>query len=159
MFLTTLNEWIIENILLISFVLFLAIFILNFTVKKATRKYSPGKELLKCESPIEELLMNALIEKGYKVYTQERCGIYRIDLSIHNYKRKIAIECDGEAYHSSKKQLMHDRKKDKYLRRNKWIVLRFSGSEIYRDRDMCIQTIERNFMTKKDRKKLIHPSK
>lgn len=110
--------------------------------------------MTKCESPIEEMLMEALVKKGHQVYSQEPCGAYRIDLSIYGKNRKVAIECDGEAYHSSREQLAHDRKKDFYLKKNKWIVLRFSGSEIYQNRDRCIQAVETHLMTKKDRKKI-----
>lgn len=138
-------------LLLLSFlILFILIKSKPILIRK---KYSNKKEKNKCESPIEEQLMEGLIEKGHEVFCQEQCGIYRIDLTLHNRNRKIAIECDGEAYHSSEEQLAHDRKKDAFLKKNNWIVLRFSGSEIYRDRERCIQMVEKNLMTKKDRKK------
>lgn len=60
--------------------------------------------------------------------TQVRCGPYRIDLTLPGYQ--IAIECDGKAYHSSPNQKAHDKKKNAYLRRNGWNVLRFSGRQI-----------------------------
>ncbi|MGM7724390.1 endonuclease domain-containing protein [Metabacillus sp. Hm71] len=95
----------------------------------------------KCESPIERRLFNALTFRGFNVRTQERCGPYRIDLALPTYK--IAIECDGKAYHSSSEQKKHDNRKNNYLRRNGWSVLRFTGSDINGNITKVIRRIER----------------
>lgn len=60
--------------------------------------------------------------------TQTKCGKYRIDITIPS--KMIAIECDGKAYHSSAAQKAHDRRKDSYLKKHGWYVLRFSGRQI-----------------------------
>jgi very-short-patch-repair endonuclease len=86
---------------------------------------------LKCESPIERQLYNALVMNGYYVQTQVPCGKYRIDLALPSLK--IAIEADGKAYHSTPAQKAHDRRKNAYLRENGWRVLRFSGRQINRE--------------------------
>lgn len=83
-------------------------------------------EYSKLESPIERRLYNALVINGYSVQTQVKCGPYRIDLVID----RLAIECDGKAYHSSLAQKAHDRKKDAYLRKQGYKVMRVSGSSI-----------------------------
>ncbi|MGG4156896.1 MULTISPECIES: DUF559 domain-containing protein [Bacteria] len=80
------------------------------------------------ESPIEWRLYKALIFRGEIVEPQVPCGKYRIDLALKPYR--IAIECDGKEFHSSPEQIAHDRRKNKYLRKNGWKVLRFSGSAI-----------------------------
>jgi very-short-patch-repair endonuclease len=80
----------------------------------------------KLESPIERRLYNALVMNGYSVRAQVKCGPYRIDLVIG----RLAIECDGKAYHSSPAQKAHDRKKDTYLRKQGYKVMRVSGSSI-----------------------------
>src|SRR3954465_15678839 len=54
------------------------------------------------KSPIERRLYVALKTAGYRVKAQYAMGAYRCDLAIPKYK--LVIECDGEAYHSSKKQ-------------------------------------------------------
>jgi len=82
----------------------------------------------KTQSPIERKLYNLLKEKGYRVKTQVPCGKFFIDIAIPRYK--LAIECDGKAYHSSPDQKRHDDRKNRYLRKNGWSVLRFSGSDI-----------------------------
>jgi very-short-patch-repair endonuclease len=106
-----------------------------------TQTISVDQERLKCESPIERRLYDALQLRGYYVQTQVPCGKYRIDLALPAYK--IAIECDGRSYHSSPEQKAHDRRKNAYLRKNGWKVLRFSGRMIYRDLPKVIARIEK----------------
>jgi very-short-patch-repair endonuclease len=87
-------------------------------------------EYVKCESPIERRLYEALKISGYYMKTQYVVppARYRIDIALPQYK--IAIECDGKAYHSTPAQKARDRQKDAYLRSKGWKVLRFSGSMI-----------------------------
>jgi very-short-patch-repair endonuclease len=93
----------------------------------------------RCESPIEWRLYNALARKGYNVRTQVRCGPYRIDMCIGN----IAIECDGKDFHSSPEQKKYDKRRTSYLYRNGYrSVLRFTGSDINRNVNNCVNCIE-----------------
>ncbi|KKI92546.1 hypothetical protein WQ54_09170 [Bacillus sp. SA1-12] len=94
----------------------------------------------KCESPIERRLFNALTFRGYSVRTRVRCGPYWIDLTLPAYR--IAIECEGIAYHSLPKQEKHNNTKNNYLRRNGWSVLRFTGSDINGDMSNVIRRVE-----------------
>lgn len=92
-----------------------------------------------CESWIEQRMYNALTREGFKVRKQVRCGAYRIDLVLPQYR--IAIECDGKQWHSSKKQKRHDRKKDAYLRRHGYSVMRFTGSDINSSVGKCVSRV------------------
>lgn len=119
-------------------------------------KYDEKKELSLCESPIEVMLFQAMRNslkdernRKVKVYSQVPCGYYRIDLAVYSKTRKIAIECDGKAYHSTPEQIARDRKKDKFLRKNGWDVLRFTGSEIYNNPEGCVKEIQNLYDTKK----------
>ncbi len=98
-------------------------------------------EYSKTESPIERIMYKLLYNNGFYPRSQVKCGKYRIDLVILN---KIAVECDGKAFHSSPKQKQHDRKKDKFLRENGYIVLRFSGRDIYRRQQYILRKIKEN---------------
>ena len=119
------------------------IFVLFFyiIIKRKISRYSEKRELKKCESPIEIKLFEALIKQGYQVYTQVPCGRYRIDLAIFLSKKRIAIEADGRDFHSSFQQKEHDNKRDLYLKKHGWEVIRFTGSEIYRNSDKCVEQI------------------
>jgi very-short-patch-repair endonuclease len=97
-------------------------------------------EALKLESPIERRLYDALKSRGEFVRTQVPCGKYRIDIALPGHH--IAIECDGEAYHSTDEQIARDRRKNAYLRANGWRVLRFSGKRISRDLKGTVARIE-----------------
>ena len=52
------------------------------------------------ESPFEREVLKRLADRGYRPIPQFRIGAYRIDfvLSAPN-GRRLAIECDGDAYH------------------------------------------------------------
>lgn len=46
-------------------------------------------------------------------------------------------------YHSTKEQKARDRRKNAYLKKNGWKVLRFQGSRITRDLNGVVRKIER----------------
>ena len=45
----------------------------------------------------------------------------------------IVVECDGYDYHSGKEKFTTDRKRDRVLKASGYDVLRFSGSEIFKE--------------------------
>lgn len=48
------------------------------------------------------------------------------------------VEADGHEYHErTKKQAAHDRRRDRWMQQAGFHVMRFTGSEIYRDADRC----------------------
>ncbi len=117
-------------------------YILNeIRVRKTNQQIPPKFEYQKCESPIESRLYRALVLRGEKVEAQVSCGFYRIDLVLRKYR--IAIECDGKAYHSSEDQKAYDRRKNLYLRKKGWKVLRFTGSSINGKLDIVLAKIEK----------------
>lgn len=118
-----------------------AFFLVSMTKRESV--YSVERERQKCESYIELKLFNELVKEGKKPYTQVGCGNYRIDIALRQNGYKYAIECDGKAYHSSPEQIKHDRRKDRYLRKNNWKVMRLTGSQINGDLGQCLKKIER----------------
>lgn len=119
-----------------------------------------------CKSPIEEMLGTALavslrlarpgISAAFQIATaatfdearagvtlvpQYRWGKYVIDFALHIPKmtpRFMFIECDGHEFHErTKEQAAHDRMKDRAIQTATIPVLRFTGSEIYRDPSSC----------------------
>ena len=100
----------------------------------------PGKLLVKqpgeslCESPAEVLFYRRAKPKMPNLVPQvETCG-YRLDFAIG----KIAIEIDGHEYHKSPAQRTHDAARDRCLMFNGWMVVRFTGSEIWADVGGCV---------------------
>lgn len=50
-----------------------------------------------------------------------------------NKKIKLIVECDGFQFHSTKQSFVNDRKRDRLLKLNGYEVIRYSGSEIFKD--------------------------
>ena len=98
--------------------------------------------------PLEDIVRHALQKKGLKavhehcVMEDKRCR-YRLDFAIFCQRGKIALECDNEKWHSSPERRLRDRKRDRYLRRHGWAILRLSGREIQKDMDACLAKIEK----------------
>ena len=79
-------------------------------------------------------LEDAGIEAVYDYPIRCKYG-YSIDFAIPD--KKIGIECDGERWH--KKGNNHDRKRDAFLKKQGWKMLRFMGKEIKEDVQGCIR--------------------
>lgn len=105
------------------------------------RLHSPAKPR-KTESYIEERLYNALVREGFEVVPQYRIGRCHVDLAIPS--AKLAIECDGKAYHSSPEQKAKDRRRDKFIRSRGWRVIRFTGREINGRLSEVVAKVESN---------------
>jgi len=52
---------------------------------------------------------------------------------------KVAIELDGYDYHSSKEQRNHDSQRDRQLMAEGWQVVHFTGSQINRNVNRCVE--------------------
>ena len=98
------------------------------------------KERFKTESPIERRLYDALLSRGHYIVTQYPMGRYRIDIAFPQYK--LAVECDGRQFHSTKEAMERDRRKDNYLRSNGWTVIRISGRTINKSLPSAVKRIE-----------------
>lgn len=70
---------------------------------------------------------------------------YRLDFAVVGgcvSAWRIAVECDGHNYHErTKEQATHDRRRDRHLQRHGWHVMRFTGSEIFRDVRGCVSEV------------------
>jgi DNA-binding response OmpR family regulator/very-short-patch-repair endonuclease/transcription elongation factor Elf1 len=96
------------------------------------------------ESPIEEQFWQCLqreldSESMVLIVPQYSVGHYRLDFAIPT--SKVAIELDGHEFHSSKRQRTYDAKRDRYLQEQGWRVYRFTGTEIYRDVQGCVEEL------------------
>ncbi len=83
------------------------------------------------ESPFETEVMKFLLAERYKVIPQFKVGAYKIDMLIQYGDKKIALECDGERFHTSE-NLNNDLARQAILERLGWRFIRIRGSEYYR---------------------------
>ncbi|WP_035354682.1 DUF559 domain-containing protein [Edaphobacter aggregans] len=80
----------------------------------------------------ERLLLKDLKLKGYRVATQWNVGSYRIDLVVEGVRERLAIECDGDRFHTLE-NLQADMERQAVLERLGWRFIRVRGSEFFRD--------------------------
>lgn len=75
---------------------------------------------------------------------QYEWGRYRSDFILEGFGQRVIIECDGHEFHErTKGQAEHDRAKDREAQRAGYPILRFTGSEIFRDpKNCCIQILD-----------------
>ena len=120
--------------------------------------------MARSQSPIENIMaaILAFVIDGYEclrtpdlvsdghfttVTAQASIDKYTVDFLLvveyHGYREFLIIECDGHDYHErTKAQATHDKQRDRALTRQGYTILRFTGSELYRDPDKCDQDIE-----------------
>ena len=125
-------------------------------------------EILECsiqsvvtESPIELELLRALYlfsivkytqiphernagQTSLTVATQKKIGSYRVDFLITTNETdiKVVVECDGHEFHErTKQQAAKDKSRDRQLVSLGYAVLRFTGSEIWKDPWECASEI------------------
>lgn len=93
------------------------------------------------ESPFEEEVAKALVSKGFHIVQQWEVGAYRIDMVAVYKNRKIAIECDGERYHSGEDKILEDMQRQTILERLGWKFIRIRGSEYFADPENTINRV------------------
>lgn len=93
------------------------------------------------ESPFEESVGKALVSRGYHIEQQVEVGSYRIDMVAYYGEKRIAIECDGDRYHSGTEKIIEDMERQTILERLGWRFIRIRGSEYYRNPDATLQRV------------------
>ena len=95
----------------------------------------------KAESPFEEAVAKALVDRGYHLQQQRSVGAYRLDMVAVCGDRSVAIECDGERWHSGESKIREDMERQTILERLGWRFIRIRGSEFYRDPKKAMERV------------------
>lgn len=95
----------------------------------------------KAESPFEAAVASALVSRGYHLVQQWKVGAYRLDMVAVCGKRAVAIECDGERWHSGEAKLREDMERQTILERLGWRFIRIRGSEYFRQPDRTMERV------------------
>ena len=93
------------------------------------------------DSPFETEVAKALAAQGYHIVQQWQAGAYYIDMVAICGNKKIAIECDGERWHSGEDKIRQDMERQSILERLGWKFIRIRGSEYYRERSQTISRV------------------
>lgn len=98
-------------------------------------------------SPIEESFKAECNRAGISFDTQEQVSRYRTDFL--DKSRKLVIELDGHEDHKSKEDRTYDAKRDRQLQRDGYTVIRFTGSEIFKDVAWCVEEVKQTLLLMK----------
>ncbi len=93
------------------------------------------------ESPFESSVAKALSNLGYHLELQRKVGAYRLDIVAVCGEKTVAIECDGERWHSGEAKIREDMERQTILERLGWRFIRIRGSEYYRDPPAAIERV------------------
>ncbi len=104
------------------------------------RKRAEQQQEQQTESEFERLVLRRLVQAGYRVKTQWPVGAYRIDLVVEGGNKRLAIECDGDRYHTGEK-LAEDMGRQAILERLGWRFARIRGSEFFRNQEQTMEAI------------------
>lgn len=93
--------------------------------KRFARKNDGVSNIVYCESPFEEQVVEFLENEGYDIECQYGAGRFRLDIVVKELGKNIlAIECDGAAYHSSLVARTRDRARQRVLENMGWRIHR-----------------------------------
>ncbi|WP_018291694.1 AAA domain-containing protein [Verrucomicrobium sp. 3C] len=81
-----------------------------------------------------------LLRRNYRVRPQYEVADYRIDFVVEGVGNRLAVECDGEAWHGTER-FGQDAARQRRLERAGWTFVRVRESEYYTERDRAVRRI------------------
>lgn len=84
------------------------------------------------DSLFEQRVHNRIVARGYAVTPQVPVIGYKIDLVVEGVDQKLAVECDGDHWHSGE-AIKKDMARQRNLERVGWTVFRVRESDFYAD--------------------------
>lgn len=96
---------------------------------------------LSIESPAERSFWLAWVAVApeHNLACQVRIGKYRADFAIP--EKKVAIEIDGLQHHSGQAKFVADQKRQRFIQKQGWTVLRFAAKEALNDPTRCVRDV------------------
>jgi very-short-patch-repair endonuclease len=98
------------------------------------------------DSPFEEAVFDALVQRGWEVHKQVGCARYRIDLAVVNPEAPgrylLGVECDGANYHRAKTARDRDKLREGVLRDLGWKLHRIWSTDWWTDPEREIRKLE-----------------
>ena len=113
------------------------------------------------DSPFEEAVFDALVQRGRVVHKQVGCARYRIDLAVVDPEAQgrylLGIECDGANYHRAKTARDRDKLREGVLRDLGWTLHRIWSTNWWTDADTEISRIEAALERAKKEPRTVEP--
>jgi very-short-patch-repair endonuclease len=97
------------------------------------------------DSDFERDVYRIITARGYHIRTQVCVGDptnhrYRIDLVVEGMQGRLAVECDGDAWHGPDRY-EQDMARQRDLERAGWQFVRIRGGDFYRDRERAMRPL------------------
>lgn len=93
------------------------------------------------DSLFEQRVFLDLVARGFHVTPQVESNGRRIDLVVTGAAGKLAVECDGDAFHTTPEQRMNDLHREQELKRCGWTFERVRGSEYTLDPERSLAPV------------------
>jgi very-short-patch-repair endonuclease len=111
----------------------------RMALNKSLREMKPkdANNSLPFDSWFEVDVFLKIVDRGYRVLPQYRVNERRIDLVVEGLRGRLAVECDGDEFHT----LEHwdaDMTRQRELERCGWTFWRLRGSEFYREPEAAL---------------------
>ena len=110
-------------------------------VNRPKETISPEKIDEKIDSAFEKKVAEYLISKGYRIEQQWEAGFYRIDMVALFQDRKVAIECDGEKWHTTMEEIRQEMESQNVLERCGWEFIRIRGSRYFKNPEITMEEL------------------
>lgn len=107
-------------------------------------------QLDQCDSQFERDVVTALkaAEPSLQIRTQVEAIGYSIDLVLEDvYGHRLAVECDGDRWHTTSRQIRNDLYRQRTLESIGWRFHRFLASEWYADVEGHVQAVLNDLST------------
>jgi very-short-patch-repair endonuclease len=97
----------------------------GITNERFVKKRDGVANVIYCDSPFEEQVVEFLENEGYEIECQYGAGNFWLDIVVKDRGRNLlAIECDGAGYHSSLVARTRDRARQRILEKLGWRIHR-----------------------------------
>jgi very-short-patch-repair endonuclease len=93
------------------------------------------------ESTFEQRVFLALRDRGFHVTPQVEVNGRRIDLVVSGARGRLAVECDGDHWHTRREDQLADLDREMELRRAGWRFWRVRESEFNLDPEGALSTL------------------
>ena len=114
------------------------------TIKETKNKSSDNAPYFRGNqfgSWFETRVFHKIASKGYNVIHQYKVSKYSIDMIIIGSKGRLAIECDGDYWHSGEEKEQQDRERQENLQRCGWTFWRLLESLFNRDEEEAMKPL------------------
>lgn len=114
--------------------------LIEFARDPAALMESDAHTLARTESPFEQEVGRRLLDRGYRIIPQYPVGSRRIDLVVESEGGRVAVECDGDRFHTLQ-NLQEDLQRQAVLERLGWRFIRIRGTRFFRDPDTVMDEV------------------